>query len=53
MSKDDFTFKVNENRLLRARFRFLEKKKGNWHVGGRLHLPILQKKNSTDLLLQI
>jgi len=27
MSKDDFTFKVNGNRLLKARFRFLEKKK--------------------------
>jgi len=38
MPKDDFTFKVNENRLIRAQFRFLEKKKGNRHGGGRLHL---------------
>jgi len=38
MPKDDFTFKVNGNRLLTIRFRFLEKKKGNRHGGGRLHL---------------
>ena len=37
--KDDFTFKIYRNRLLRARFRFLErKKKRNRYGGGRLHL---------------
>ena len=35
--KDDFTFKIYRNRLLRARFRFLKKKR-NRHGGGRLHL---------------
>ena len=29
MPKDDCTFKVNENRLPRAQFCFLKKKKGN------------------------
>jgi len=41
MPKDDLTFKIYRNRLLRARFRFLEKKKKkkrNRHGGGRLHL---------------
>ena len=36
--RPNFTFKIYRNRLPRARFRFLEKKKRNWHGGGRLHL---------------
>ena len=31
--KDDFTFKIYRNRLPRARFRFLKKKKRNRHGG--------------------
>jgi len=62
-SKDDFTFKIYRNRLPRARFRFLEKKKKEtgtveddftFNVVFHHHdLILFWKKYSTDLFLQI
>jgi len=63
MLKDNFTFKVNENWLLKARFHFLKKKKkktgmveDDFTCNVVLHhddLTLFAKKNLTDQFLQI
>jgi len=60
MSKDDFTFKVNGNRLSRARFHFLKKKKetdtvkDDFTYNVLLHDdPILQKKFNAPIFTNL